>query len=446
MNHLSRKRRLAWMFAALCAVAPQYALAVAVRIDSFAPPRKSSTGAVRNGTDLMKVTLDPALHPDAMCNDGTPGVMYVRRASAPADADKWVIYLQGGGSCSSFEECLARWTHKGSNYGAHKMSTDTRLAPAGGVNYVAPPGIRGGGILSRSAGNAFATWNQVFVYYCSSDEWSGQATATTYGSASGALVGDYFLHFHGADILDAAIADLRAGVGYDANRDGEIDTWLRSLDSAAVVLFTGSSAGGNGVKHNADRLGADLLATNPGLDFRAVVDAAGMPDLSAAAWPPRYSYSGFFMDVWSHMTLDWHARVDASCLAAYVAADQYRCADTTNVLLHYLDTPFLHRMDLQDENAIDTWLAGFGTRQQFSDAVEAQLLSLAVNPAPQVFGPICGVHVGLDNDRAFRCQQIGAANGPTYHDTLWSWVNGVYLAGTVDTWQGGAPSPFCGCP
>jgi Pectinacetylesterase len=450
MNHPDRNRRthrlLACVLASICAFAARDVLAVAVRLDSFAPPRKSSTGAVRKGTDLMKVTLDLVQHPDAICNDGSPGVIYVRRASVAADENKWVLYLQGGGSCHSFEECLARWTHTGSNYGAHKMSTDTRLAPAGGVNYLAPPGIRGGGILSRNAANSFATWNQVFLYYCSSDEWTGQASSTTYSSAAGAFVGDYFLHFHGADILDAVIADLRAGVSYDSNRDHEIDTCLPSIDNASIVLFTGSSAGGNGVKHNADRLGADLITTNPGLDFRAVVDAVGMPDLSAAVWPAPNSYVGFFTDLWNHITLDWNARVDDSCLAAYGAADQYHCADSTNVLLNYLDTPFLHRMDLQDSNAIDTWLAGFGTRQEFSDAVEAQLLALAVNPAPQVFGPICGDHVGIDNDRAFRCQQIGAANGPTYHDTLLDWVNGIFLAGTVDTWQGGAPSPFCSCP
>jgi hypothetical protein len=438
---------LACALASVLALAPDDVHAVPVRIDGFAPPRRSSTGGVRPGTDLFKVTLDLAIHPDAVCNDGSPGVMYVRRASAPADLDKWVIYLQGGGDCSSFEECLARWTHRGSNYGAHKMSTDTRGAPAGGVNYLAPPGIRGGGILSRSAGNAFASWNQVFVYYCSSDYWTGQASGTTYSGVAGPLAGDYFLHFRGADILDAAIADLRAGgVGYDSNGDGECDAHLPALDTAAVVLFTGSSAGGNGVKHNADRLGAELIAANPTLDFRAVVDAVGMPDLSGATWPAPSTYAGFFTDVWGHMTLDWNARVDDSCLAAHAAADQYLCADSTNVLLHHLSTPFLHRMDLQDENSIDTWLAGFGTRQEFSDAVEAQLLALAANPAPQVFGPICSVHVGLDNDRAFRCQQIGAANGPTYHDTLWSWVNDIYLAGTVDTWQGGGPSPFCGCP
>src|SRR5262245_20217121 len=147
MNHLHRslraRRMIGWVLASCGVFATGNALAVAVRIDSFAPPRKSSTGAVRKGTDLMKVTLDLALHPDAICNDGSPGVIYVRRASAPADANKWALYLQGGGSCHSFEDCLARWTHKGSNYGAHKMSTDTRLAPAGGVNYLAPPGIRG---------------------------------------------------------------------------------------------------------------------------------------------------------------------------------------------------------------------------------------------------------------------------------------------------------------
>src|SRR4029450_7098374 len=182
INHLHRslraRRLFGWVLALCWALATGDALAVAVRIDSFAPPRKSSTGAVRKGTAWMKVTLDLVQPRDAICTAGSPGVIYVRRASAPADANKWVLYLQGGGSCHSFEDCLARWTHKGSNYGAHKMSTDTRLAPAGGVNYLAPPGIRGGGILSRSAGNAFATWNQVYFYYWSTDEGTGKARAT----------------------------------------------------------------------------------------------------------------------------------------------------------------------------------------------------------------------------------------------------------------------------
>ena len=84
MNHRHRslraRRLFGWVLASCWALATGDALAVAVRIDSFAPPRKSSTGAVRKGTDLMKVTLDLVQHPDAICNDGSPGVIYVRRA------------------------------------------------------------------------------------------------------------------------------------------------------------------------------------------------------------------------------------------------------------------------------------------------------------------------------------------------------------------------------
>ena len=75
MNRLeSRKSRAALAgctLATLWALAPQPVLAVAIRIDSLAPPRKSTTGEVRSGAFLMQVTLDLAQHPDAVCNDGS---------------------------------------------------------------------------------------------------------------------------------------------------------------------------------------------------------------------------------------------------------------------------------------------------------------------------------------------------------------------------------------
>src|SRR4029453_18154182 len=100
MNHLHRslraRRLFGWVLALCWALATGDALAVAVRIDSFAPPRKSSTGAVPRGTDRMRVAPALVQHPAAICNAGPRGVTSARRASAPADANKWVLYLQGG--------------------------------------------------------------------------------------------------------------------------------------------------------------------------------------------------------------------------------------------------------------------------------------------------------------------------------------------------------------
>jgi hypothetical protein len=99
-------------------------------------------------------------------------------------------------------------------------------------------------------------------------------------------------------------------------------------------------------------------------------------------------------------------------------------------------------MDLQDSNAIDTWLAGFGTVRS-SPMPSRPTRRAGGESLPRVFGR-SAASSKLDSD-AFRCQQIGAANGPTYHDTL--------LVGSAASYRGHrghvagrAPSPFCSCP
>jgi hypothetical protein len=54
------------------------------------------------GDELQRFTLD---HPQAVCNDGTPAVLYVRPATDPALAKVWSIHVQGGGACSSWAGC-----------------------------------------------------------------------------------------------------------------------------------------------------------------------------------------------------------------------------------------------------------------------------------------------------------------------------------------------------
>src|SRR3954471_4212683 len=53
--------------------------------------------------ELRKIVINS---PGAVCNDGTPAVMYVRAAAPGASepdgssANRWVIHLEGGGSCN----------------------------------------------------------------------------------------------------------------------------------------------------------------------------------------------------------------------------------------------------------------------------------------------------------------------------------------------------------
>ena len=72
------------------------------------------------GNDLHRVTLDE--YPEAVCNDGSPAIAYIRRAATPAAESTWVIFLQFGGACQSWEICRDRWCSYNTSYDAARMS------------------------------------------------------------------------------------------------------------------------------------------------------------------------------------------------------------------------------------------------------------------------------------------------------------------------------------
>ncbi len=163
-------------------------------------------GGLAGGDQLMRLDVDTGTFPNAVCNDGTPAVYYVRRATNPAHVDKWVLQLQGGGACSSPELCAQRWCSVSTNFGARKMSSS--FAPERGIN--------GRGVLANQADNPFNGWNHVFVYYCSSDSWSGTKGETTIEAThpvTGGAATSYRMHFNGAHIVESVVRTLRREAG-----------------------------------------------------------------------------------------------------------------------------------------------------------------------------------------------------------------------------------------
>ena len=51
--------------------------------------------------------LDLKKHPLAVCNDGSPGAYYVRKACP----DRWLVHQQGGFWCWDDWSCQTRWNH-----------------------------------------------------------------------------------------------------------------------------------------------------------------------------------------------------------------------------------------------------------------------------------------------------------------------------------------------
>src|SRR5262245_26956367 len=201
-----RPRAVAAILLALAAAAPARAQLDPLLPQAFftAPcPNPGSAGSVVPGRDLWKIGVAP-FFPDALCNDGTRAVFYVRRYADDAYSNHWHIHLQGGGNCTTAQSCADRWCSVDTNFGAKQMSTTGT-----------PPRIRARGIFDRSSRNSFRLWNHVLVYYCSSDSWTGQASdvAVVADDPATGVSTAYRIHFRGATIVDAVRDQLRRDCG-----------------------------------------------------------------------------------------------------------------------------------------------------------------------------------------------------------------------------------------
>lgn len=433
-------------------------------------------GGVAAGDDLMRVEVPLARYPDALCADGSATALYVRAARSQRHRDDWVIYLQGGGSCDGGEDCHARWLGRDGNFGANKLSS--QYAPARGIN--------AGGILSPDGRNPFADWNHAFVYYCSSDGWSGQARDLVAEAQHEGVPTRYRLHQLGARIVDAVIDRLRGGAGLVqyAGPDGTRRA-LPDLDAAGTVLLAGSSAGGSGVRTHADRVGELLQAQRPGcpgrecdLRYAAVIDASyglASADLEHAgsracgpADPSACSYETSMRIRWFGILRGFRDGIaDASCEAFHASlGDPWRCADGAHVLEHHLATPFFVRADLQDRLVMgNTVEAGYGyagvplDRALYGQLEELQLRALATRNsraeetpppspfgAPGVFGPQCGDHETLRSDEpTFRRAVIDTSGEPrTMLELLANWLAGRQPSVAIETFAANGPPASCG--
>ncbi len=355
---------------------------------------------LQQGVDLHRVALQDPL---AVCNDGSPAPIYVRAATNPLHANDWVMHLQGGSECITYEECAIRWC--GSDYyDASKMSS----------NYN-PETIRGVGIHNIDLGtNAFSGWNHVFFYYCSSDLWQGQSLATV-TRADG--LSTYSLPRRGHTILEATLTLAEAGAISD---DGS--QILPTLSAATNVLFTGSSAGSIGAGTNLDWVASRL----PGARVIGVLDAAVAPDTTLLR-------ADLAATVHAENAARYGARDaaeavrgfgDASCEAALPDDLDWQCRASSSLPYQWISTPFLARMDLYDPPTGGVYMALGATQQEFADSVVASLAEISAVSSdggdhPGVFGPACAEHLGLEVDAQFMAQPIEGPAGPvTLHDAV----------------------------
>lgn len=357
------------------------------------------TPSVPPGTQLQKLTLTAS---DALCNDGTSAVAYVRRALSPAAEGRWVIVLEGGGGCVSAEECADRWCGVQGGYNAGKMSSAW-----------ARPAMAGTGILEAAPGNPLNQANQVYVPYCSSDFWTGQRSAHAMAPAQGA---PYTIHFQGHGILQALISTLQTDAGA---RSDDASQTLPDLDTASMVVLSGTSSGAWGAVFHLDWLRGQLASS---VEVRGLFDAGFDTAFAVAAQPLQAGLLQRQLGIWDVFTRHYDAFVDQSCLTLTPAAERYKCSSTTYLNTNHVTSPFLTRVDLTDSVAAQTY-ADLGqsgavfptdvlaTLGLYASAASTGVEAGSISTTPGIYAPNCGRHSALTNNVWFRTATVDDTSG-----------------------------------
>jgi O-palmitoleoyl-L-serine hydrolase len=210
---------------------------------------------------LMKITITDAINKLAVCNDGTPGVYYLRNGFG-SGAKRWVILLQGGFPCDVSEGC-------------------------NGTSHGTPPTITYNvGLLSDNAtyNPDFYNANTVEVPQCSSDLWSGNRFEPS-GSHP---------QFRGRNIFQNVIAELMAKSGNNL------------LSPGTEILLAGASSGGIGVMVHLDWLAGKL----PQAKVRGLNDGGWIPEKST-----KSNVRNFEEGIAKGMLL-WNGKPDVDCMRA----------------------------------------------------------------------------------------------------------------------------------
>ena len=191
--------------------------------------------------------IEASVDPLALCNDGTTAAYYWRAAQTPSLSKTWVVYLEGGGWCSSYlyaASCAQRQKNSPDLFSSSGYAP-TNVSSAYPLPAIADPG------LSRLAGA-----NVAWVKYCSSDLWSADQAGPTAGSS---LLNAGW-QFRGRRIVKAALASLQ----------------LRGFAVGAghSLLLAGGSAGAVGAMANID----SVAAAYPAVSVKGFFDSPLMLD------------------------------------------------------------------------------------------------------------------------------------------------------------------------
>jgi hypothetical protein len=424
-----------------------------------------TTDAFATERTLVRELINEDDFPLAKCNDGTTPAFYwlnpVANTGTTDHNDDWIIFLEGGGSCSNYMSCHARAS---SSSDGMKMGTGCTEADGCGNNV----GIRSltpqpdpisdriaaDGIFSNDANNPFRNWNIVILDYCSSDKWLGMGDEQDLDYfddyQSGSLPMQGFpnidmcdtIYFRGHLILEAAI-DMLLNQSMDDGVPTGISTQaLPSLRAAHNILFAGGSAGGQGARQSLDWFSDKMQVerTYTSQYIYGAMEASWIPGFIPDPFDPyghclSYTEISSALDpadsVLGEFTL-WNPYLDETCKSLY-EEEPWRCLTVDGLIWsETVETPFYAFQNQRDA----VWL------DELFCPVHPQAEQCLVDVVPYaIYGPTggflaCTADLGVRGHTVFRDSDARTHTDGSSHTVAGTLHSSMFGIGTSSDWVG----------
>jgi hypothetical protein len=270
-------------------------------------------GALLNYTGY---SLDKAAKEQgAVCLDGSPG-FYYHRPGTGSGARRWFIHHEGGGWCTSLDDCLDRSRgHYGSSKAYERTVTEAAFEERFTGKFSTDPELN----------PLMHNWNVIYFKYCDGASFSGRAFQPTKHNGS-------MLHWRGNAILEAGVSDMLAN---------------RGLDQATDVVISGCSAGGLAALLHCDFWSAQVHSK--GKTPSRVVCMPDSPFFVDYEGPPRYASSL----AWAFVQQNCTFGMSSACVAAEQPASRCMFAEHA---AKYVTSPVFMMQSVYDQWQIDNVL------------------------------------------------------------------------------------------
>ncbi|XP_038048060.1 palmitoleoyl-protein carboxylesterase notum1'-like isoform X1 [Patiria miniata] len=305
--------------------------------------------------EMQQMRLFELANRSVTCNDGSPAGYYFRQSQG---SKKWLIFLEGGWHCFDRDSCHNRWLSS-----SRLMSSRTWLKTKTGT-----------GILSPDPEENPIFWksNVVYVPYCSSDVWSGTASASDSDGYA----------FMGALILNEVFEEL-LGVG---------------LMDARQIVFAGSSAGGTGVLLNLDRITSMLEEAGSTAQVLGLIDSGWFLDQEHQT-PGAECNDALYCDPALALQLGtklWNSLAPKSCIEMYGEEQMWKCFFGFRIH-ETLQTPVFIFQWLYDEAQLTVGMSGPPIQIEHWNFMQktGRDMRASLRNASAVFAPACYAHMVL---------------------------------------------------